>query len=204
MELSKTIRQADKSTAYYFLRSRILHWLARADNESHPKKRFEYLEKARDYSRELRKKDKGFTHWWSALSFAALCLALILALVIYEQAKSETFFFVYPTNYLRVVQNLDACEADGTCGYRRLMQSVVNGVPNPETVMQFCDKPRFEQGHTLNWIRLIDTGSCWQIDGFSPLTDASGRASLAGNCNPDFSQAKKAGHVACEGGKARF
>ena len=186
------------------LRAKIQYWLARADKETNPKKRFEFLVTVQNPSRRLRLKDHGFTKWWSAVSFASLCAVPLVACAIYMQSSKKSTFYQYPDNYLRIVQNLDPCEADGTCGYRRLVQVVVKGVPNPETVMQFCQKPRFEQGHTLNWIKVIDNGSCWEVDGWSPLTDSTGRDSLAGNCNPDFSQAKDAGHVACEGGKARF
>lgn len=186
------------------LRAKIQYWLARADKETNPKKRFEFLVTVQNLSRRLRLRDHGFAKWWSAISFASVCAAAVIACAIYMQSSKQTTTFQFPQNYLRIIKNLDPCEPDGTCGHRRMVQAVVNGVPNPETVMQFCEKPRFEQGYTLSWIRLTDDGSCWHIDGWSPVTDANGTDTLAGNCKGDYSQAKDVGHVACEGGRARF
>jgi hypothetical protein len=196
-------RKPNASLGLDLLKSRISYWLNRADREVHPKRSFESLEKARDLSKRLRD-FKGFTKWWSAVSFAAVCMALIIGAAILAQSKRKTFIYVYPTNYLRVISNVEPCDSDGTCGYRRVVQAVVNGVPYPETEMQFCEKPRFEQGHTLAWIQYTNTGECNSVDGFDVVRGADLLPTLPANCNPDYSQAKKAGHIACEGGRARF
>ena len=204
MELSKTIRKADKSTAYYFLRSRILHWLNRADREVDPKRRFESLEKARDLSKRLRD-FRGFTKWWSAVAFASVCAGLVIGAAIYAQSSRKTFFYQYPNNYLRVVRNLDPCQSDGSCGYRFVVQAVTHGVAGPETEMHFCRdyQPRFEAGHTLLWIRYTDLGSCQTVGpedhGYDILRDSNGNPVLPPGCHGPVE-----GHVACEGGKANF
>jgi len=148
-----------------------------------------------------RRKSAGYA-WEGVLAF--VCILVISSAIWLASRTRQTYFWgPYPDHYLRVVQNLDPCESDGTCGYRRLMQAVVDGVPNPETPMTFCEKPRFEQGHTLLWIRLTNIGSCWAIDGWAPVTE-NGIAKLSGNCKPDYTLAPQAGHVACDGGKAKF
>jgi len=152
--------------------------------------------------RELafRIRNAGFSPWPPVIF--ATGLTVVIALWLASRSR-QTYFYSYPGNYLRTVQNLDPCEADGTCGYRRLMQSVEYGVPNPETDMTFCEKPRFEQGHVFLWMRLTDIGPCWSVDGFAVLKE-NGFAKLPPNCKPDYSLAPVAGHIACEGGKARF
>jgi len=147
-----------------------------------------------------RKKIAGFA-WEGVLVF--VCILMIVSIYWIAGRTRKTYFYSYPDHILRTVQNLDPCEADGTCGYRRLMQSVEYGVPNPETDMTFCDKPRFEQGHVFLWMRLTDIGPCWSVDGFAVLKE-NGFAKLPPNCKPDYSQAKEAGHIVCEGGRAKF
>lgn len=148
------------------------------------------------------RRQKGSTWEWP-VAFA-LCCVVIFAVAISRPAR-HTYFYQYPNNYLRVVKNLDSCQADGSCGYRFVVQSVTNGVAGPETEMHFCRslQPRFEQGHTLSWIRYTNIGGCSAIDGYD-VVRANGVATLAPNCKADFTQAKDAGHITCEGGIAKF
>ena len=155
-----------------------------------------------------RERSKGISIW-SALVFA-VGAAAALVLVLAPRTRN-IYSYRYPDNYLRVLQNLDECKSDGSCGYRFVLQNVqrtasgqvVFGQP---TEMHFCKsmQPRFEAGHTLSWIRYADIGSCLAIEGYDTVKGADGLSTLPDNCKPDYSTAPEAGHIACEGGKARF
>jgi len=202
VELNDTIRRPEKSTAYYFLRSRVRYWLSRADQEMDPKKRFEFLEHARDFARKVRI-EKGFTPW-AAVTFAVVVVALT-ALWLASRMRA-TYFYSYPDNYLRIVRNVDTCLPDGSCGYRFVVQEVSKSGAGPETEMKFCRsmQPRFEAGHSLSWIRYTDLGNCQAINGYDVLRDSQRLPVLAPNCRPDYSVAKIAGHIVCDGGVARW
>ena len=149
------------------------------------------------------KRQAGFSPWFS-LGLAVLCASLLI--VALSRTSRKTYTFKHPANYIRVVQNLDPCLPDGSCGYRFVVQSVVNGVAQPETSVRFCSslRPRFEAGHVLSWIRYTNLGSCLSIDGYDVVRDASGLPVPARNCKPDYSSAPVAGHLACVGGRAKF
>lgn len=189
--------------SHVYLSSRIRHLLDRADNEAHPKKRFALLENARDLARRLRR-NEGESPWWS-IGFAAFVAAALVGLAVVCWPKA--YSYSYPDDYLRVVQNIDPCLSDGSCGYRFVMQAVVSGRAFPETEMHFCAKglqPRFEAGHTLAWIRYINLGSCQSIDGYDVVRDSARSPILAPNCQPDYRLAPLAGHISCEGGRAKY
>jgi hypothetical protein len=183
VELSKTIRKADKSTAYYFLRSRILHWLNRADREGNPKKRFECLEKARDLSRQLRQKDQGFTKWWSAISFAAVILA---GLLYAAHVQSErTYRYSAPDDVFQILYRADAYHYS----FRHVHSE--NGIfKYAETIpATFCPnyEPQLSAGQTLTALSYMDLGKCWNIEpkgfGYSFETTDGVHPTLAPNCH---------------------
>lgn len=153
-------------------------------------------------ARRKREQSKGFSVAWPIVFAAAVCLLMLLWLFA---RTSRTFSYTYPDSYLRVVANLDSCDApDGTCGKRYLVQAVEQGFAYPETEMHFRDPQRFEAGHTFKWIRFKRIGSEVVTDGWDTLKGADGLPVLAPNCKPDYSKAPTAGHIRCEGGKARF
>lgn len=157
-------------------------------------------DRIRKLTRVLRQ-DDGRTPWIPIMFAFGVCG--ILAMSLYH-SWPRAHFYTYPDDYLRTIQNVDTCEPDGTCGYRRVMQEVANGVPQPETEMVFCEKPRFEAGHTLKWVRLVQRGSCTAIDGFDVVRGSNHLPTLPDGCVPDYSLAPMAGHIACEGGRAKF
>ena len=145
--------------------------------------------------KKTRKREGGIGSW-SAIAF---CVFVIVVVTIWITGRTrKTYFYQYPSNYLRIVQNVDP--------YSFVVQRVENGTPMEETEMHFCRdfQPRFENGHILRWIRFTDIGSCQTVGpedhGYDILRDANRLPVLAPNCKPDWA----ANHVACEGGKARF
>lgn len=182
-----------------FLHNLLDHFLRKADAETDPARRFEILDKyVRPTSRRLR--NRGFVAWGAVVFTVCLVTAAILWL---SSRTKKTYFHAWPGNYLRIVQNLDPCKPDGNCGRNFIVQSVVDGHPNPETHMRFDKDEHFEAGEVFQWIRYTDLGSVQVTDGFDMLYDANGQTVHAPNCRPDYSSAKT-GHYACEGGKARF
>lgn len=142
---------------------------------------------------------------WPATVLASS--AVVLGALWVHAHWPKTYFYSYPDNYLRIVQNVDPCLTDGSCGYRFVVQAVVDGAALPETEMHFCAKgipPRFEAGHTLAWIRYANLGSCQSIEGFDVVRDSARNPILPDNCKPDYTFAKTVGHINCEGGKAKF
>jgi hypothetical protein len=110
----------------------------------------------------------------------------------------KSYFYTYPTNYLRVIQRLNDSDF--------MVQRVEAGLAQETTMMRFCADaklPWFEGGHTLGWIRYDDHGSCQSIGpedrGFDILRDANGMPVLPPNCR--FDQVNN--HIVCEGGKPR-
>ncbi len=183
-----------------YLRAALRHLLFKADREPDKKKAFElYLSGARELSKKLRS-NRGFTKAWSSVAFAAACCALL-----YGAARnwSKSYFYSYPDNYLRIVQNVDPCFPDGSCGKRFIIQSISSGVANPETEMHFSEPQHFEAGMTFSWIRYQDHGGTAVVDGWDVVRQ-EGRPILAPNCHPDYSDAPVAGHIKCIGGKALF
>lgn len=148
--------------------------------------------------KRVRRGEQGFSSW---LPIAFTVFVIVLAMLWIAGRRKHTYFYQYPGNYLRVVQNLDPCEADGNCGKRFVMQSVVDGKPNPETEMRFSEPQHFEAGHTFAWFRYLDKGSVQIQDGFDVLKDPVTRMPiLPANCIPNWAT----NHIECEGGKARF
>ena len=148
------------------------------------------------------RRNAGFA-WWVPVLFAAAIAVLFLLWL--AARTSQTYYYTYPSNYLRVVQNLDPCDGpDGLCGKSYLMQAVVNGFPYPETELHFREPQRFEAGHTFRHITYKLIGGEVVTDGWDTLKGADGLPVLAPNCKPDYSKAPTAGHIRCEGGKARF
>jgi hypothetical protein len=165
------------------------------------KKAWPEYEKLRRYIRQF--KQAGFSPW--PVTAVAGCCAVGL-IVLAARNTRNTHYYHHPQNYLRVIQNLDPCLPDGSCGYRFVLQNVKDGVAYDPTEMHFCKslQPRFEAGHSLAWIRYTNLGSCISIDGFDVVRDSARNPILAGNCKPDYASAKDAGHINCEGGKAKF
>jgi hypothetical protein len=185
-----------------YLRSRISHLLAQAEAEPDNLERWHLYQHIRELARGLRKQN-GFLTWGSA-AVVLVAVGFLLSAIVRNWPTEK--FYSYPNDYLRVIQNLDPCLTDGSCGYRFVMQAVVNGKALPETEMHFCptgEQPRFENGHSLSWIRYANVGSCKSIDGFDVVREGK-FASLAPNCKPDYTLAPTAGHILCEGGRAKF
>jgi hypothetical protein len=189
------------SVSKIYLGAAIRHYLYKADRIPNEKEAFAQLEIVRELARRLRQ-NAGFSPWVPLSFAAAIAAAIVILLVTHTR---HTYFYSYPDNYLRVVRNVDPCLPDGSCGYRFAMQAVTDGVAGEVTEMQFCKglQSRFEAGHTLRWIRYANLGSCQAIDGYDILRDSSGPV-LAPNCVKDYTTAPVAGHIACEGGVARF
>jgi len=149
---------------------------------------------------DLRGPSNGHSIFWP-LSWAIVsCIMLVLVIT---RSTRNVYSYSYPDNYLRVIQNLDPCQADGSCGYRFIVQGVFGGATGQETEMHFCPRgmqPRFEAGHILAWIRYANLGSCQAIDGYDVLRDESRIPIIAPNCQFDWPN----NHIVCEGGKAKF
>jgi len=217
VELSKTTRQEPQDSSHYFqarfsgkkpsastsiyLRAAASNQFGKVEALPPTKEHWSEYERLRVLAFRLRK--NAGSAWWYVLVVAAVMLIVIACWI--ARTMRNSFFYLYPHSYLRVVQNLDPCQPDGSCGYRFVMQAVVNGQAQEETEMHFCRglQPRFEQGHTLRWIRYTNLGSCNAIDGYDVVRE-NGLPTLPANCKPDYSQANEAGHIRCEGGKARF
>jgi hypothetical protein len=178
-----------------YLRSAILHYLSKADHQADEKESFAKLEIVRELTRRLRK-NAGFSVW-VPLWFAIACCVL---LVLWVAARTrQTYFYSFPDNYLRIIQNLDPCIPDGSCGKRFVLQSVSNGVANPETEMHFSEPQHFEAGMTFSWIRYQNHGGTVVIDGWDVVRE-KGLPVLAPNCSFDWAH----NHIVCEGDKALF
>ena len=192
---------ASVPAARIYLKQAIRHYLYKAEAEPCEKASFAKLEIVRDLTRRLRRID-GYA-WWVPVLFATAIAALFLFSIIWRTSK--TYFYTWPDHSLRIVQNLDPCDApDGSCGRRFVVQAVEFGVPKPETVMHFRDPQHFEAGMTFSHISFKYIGSEAVTDGWDVVRDFEGMPVLAPNCKPDYSKAPTAGHIRCEGGKARF
>lgn len=178
-------RKPVASSGLDLLKSRISYWLNRADRETHPKRRFESLEKARDLSKRLRD-FKGFTKWWSAVSFAAVCMALIIGAAIIR--SSEDHEISNPRGVYQILNRYDSHH------YR--FKEIANGTP---LRVEFCDHgnkdwaAQLSAGLTINWLRYrvlnSETGTkCWDIEydgyGYRLMQNADGSPTLAPNCHP--------------------
>lgn len=186
------------------LRDELDDLLQRSDEAFDPGRRWDLLQTARDRMNllhQLRKLKAGWSSWATVgFSFGLTAITIVLLISIWPKSR----FYTYPDDYLRTIENVGTCLPDGTCGYRRVMQEVVNGVPQPEVEMNFCQMPRFEAGHVLKWARIVQRGSCTAIDGFDVVRGSDRKPQLAPNCNPDYSEAPIAGHINCPGGRAIF
>jgi len=144
-----------------------------------------------------RRKMAGQTPWW-ALGFAVGCASLLVFAVASRWPK--TFYYSYPTDYLRVVQRLNDRDF--------MVQRVDHGKALDVTMMRFCSDylPWVEGGHTFSWIRYDDHRSCQSIGpedrGFDVVRDSKGLPVLAPNCHFDWSTPN--GHVVCDGGMPKF
>lgn len=186
------------------VRTEIEDLLERSDEAFDPGRRWDLLQMARDRMNllhELRKIKAGWSSWVT-VRFSLTLTAIAIVCLAWTWPKGRVYS--YPDDYLRAIENVGACLPDGTCGYRRVMQEVVNGVPQPEVEMNFCQMPRFEAGHILQWARIVQRGSCSEIDGFDVVRGSDRKPRLAPNCNPDYSEAPIAGHIKCPEGRAKF
>ncbi len=195
-----------------WLRSRINYYLRVIERQSDDKRQQEMGYKLLDYSREYRERRKmaGF-YGWPSVVFAGLCV-IVLAFAIVSRSK-QIYSYHDANHYLRVLQNVEPCLPDGTCGYSWVMQAVHDGVADDPVEMHFCRdfQPRWEAGHTLTPITITNHGSCWSVDSFDVLredqsTFVNGQWQrlpvLAPNCGFDWSTPN--GHISCEGGRANF
>lgn len=187
------------ASATIYLRAAAANQINKVEPLPPTKEHWAEYERLRELVRRLRK--NGFSPW-VPVSFAAAIAVLFL---LWLAARTHTTrFYQFPSDYLRVIQNLNLEKGDF------VMQRVTNGVPGPEFEAHFRgDLPKFENGHTLQWIRFVDTGSEQILDGWDlvredKLTFAGGQwrrmPTIAPNCVPDWT----VNHVICEGGKARF
>lgn len=191
----KPVASVGLSTAKLFLFKGIESKLEQIENAPDPnvKKQWKDYELLRLWTR--RYKQAGESPWW-AIGFAIGCASLLIFVVATRWPKS--YFYAYPTDYLRIVQKLN--ESDF------MVQRVDHGLAQEQTMMRFCSDylPWFEAGHTLEWIRYDDHKSCQSVGpedrGFDILRDANGMPVLPPNCR--FDQVNN--HIVCEGGKPRF
>jgi hypothetical protein len=181
------------------LKQQVSNLLDRADAEPDKAERWKLYQRIREFAYELRTPIKGHSIWWP-LGFASLASVLIIFAI--ASHTRHIYFYSYPDNYLRVIQNVDPCQADGSCGYRFVVEAVSDGVAGPQTEMHFCQslQPRFEAGHVLRWIRYANLGSCQAIDGYDVLRDETRIPILAPNCQFDWPN----NHVICKDGRAKF
>lgn len=173
--------------------------VARAEAEPDKAEAWKLWQRVREFDFSFRFPPKGHSIW-PPLVFASAAM-VVFALAVAQHTR-HVYFYSYPENYLRVVQNLDPCLPDGSCGYRFVMQAVTDGVAGQETEMHFCKgmQPRFEAGHSLSWIRYANLGSCQEIDGYDVVRNAGRLPVLPPNCNFDWPN----NHIACKGGRANF
>lgn len=180
------------------LKARINYWLEKLKVESDKRREQEIIETLRNLARRLR----NFEGWSMWRPIAAAAVGCLLAISFISEKTEKIYYYTWPDNYLRVVENVDPCLPDGSCGYRFAVQNVRNGIPGDVTEMHFCKslQPRFEAGHTLMWIRYANLGSCSAIDGYDVLRDSKRLPVLAPNCDFDWPH----NHIACDAGKAKF
>lgn len=183
-----------------YLRSAALNQVGKVEQLPATKQNWAEYERLRLLVWRLRNKSAGFAWWVPVLVALALCLLFILWLAS-QVGRSESY--LYPYHYWRVVQNLSPCQPDGSCGDKYLIQEVNDGVANPPTEVHFRGAQHFENGHTFSWLKGRWIGTEFAIEGWDVVHGPDGRATLAPNCYADYSQAV-AGHIVCEGGKARF
>lgn len=194
--------------------------LQRLDKQSDEKKQHELGLKLLTWVREYRERKSVASETnqrkrmagyfaWGAIGFAVFC-AVILAFNVVSRSK-HIYSYHWPKDYLRVIQNIEPCKDDGSCGYTFLMQRVKDGVPEDPVEMHFCRdyQPRWEMGHVIKFITYTDEGSCLSIDKWEPLREDTPRLVngqyqrmpiLSPNCHPDW----VIGHNACDGGRATF
>jgi|SRR5579864_1286621 len=193
--------EPEESMAHRAKKARLSVLLGKYEAETEVERKEELAERIWSLVHRIRSGDFGFS---AQGAIAAVFAITILLVALLWHFRPATRLYSYPDDYLRVIQNVEPCEADGTCGHRRVMQEVVNGIPQLPVEMNFCQKPRFEAGHILQWIRTARRGSCTEIDGFDVVRGPDRLPVLAANCKPDYTLAPIAGHIACEGGSAKF
>ena len=204
---NRKVEKTDQTTCLQppneLLKQQVYGLLDRAENEPDNVERWTIYQRIREMCRDLRSPADGHSILWPIV-WATSCGILLIFVIAHSTRR--TFYFSYPDNYLRIIKNRDPCLPDGSCGYRFVVQNVVNGEPQPETSVRFCSslQPHFEAGHVLQWVRFTNLGSCLAIDGFDVVHGPDGHAVAAPNCTPDYSIATIAGHFNCEGGKAKF
>lgn len=185
------------------LEQQVSDLLDRAENEPDNVERWKLFQRLRDLAFSLRFPERGRSIWPPLIAVSGLVAIIV---VLYAHNTRNTHYYHHPQDYLRVIENLDPCLPDGSCGYRFVLQNVKDGRAFDPTEMHFCSslQPRFEAGHVLQWIRYTDLGSCLAIDGWDVVHGSDGKAITAPNCKPDYTLAPVAGHIGCEGGKAKF
>lgn len=180
-----------------YLKFAIKHYLTKAEQEPAEKERNRILlEHVRPLNRRFRG-IAGRSIWWP-ISFGCAFAVFLVALI--ASKTSKTYLYQYPFDYLRVVENLDPCQPDGSCGKRFIVQSVTDDVPNPETELHFREAQHFEAGMTFQWIKYRLINGQAVTDGWDVVRGKDRLPVLAPNCSFDWAN----NHVVCEGGKARF
>lgn len=198
---SNSVPKKPAASESLYLRAAFENQFAIVQNIPPTKYFWDEYERLRELARRLRRM-AGFSPWVPVLFAAAIAILFLLWLF---GRTSKTYFYTWPDHALRIVQNLDPCDSlDGSCGRQFLVQAVDFGVPKPATVMHFRDPQHFEAGMTFSHISFKYIGSEAVTDGWDVVRDFEGLPVLAPNCKPDYSTAPTAGHIRCEGGKARF
>jgi hypothetical protein len=159
--------------------------------------------------RNPRRSEQGFSSWLPI----ACCTLFVIALTLWlARGTRHTYFYSYPTSYLRIVQNIDL--EHGSFVVQPVSTVMGKEVVGPESEMHFRGHiPQFEAGMTLRWIRFDDFGSYQSVaaedHGYDVLredkpTFVNGQwhrmPILAPNCRPDWVH----DHIVCEGGKAEW
>ena len=177
------------------LRAKIQYWLARADKETNPKKRFEFLVTVQNLSRRLRFKDQGFFDWASVVCAALICVCVGVLIWKY---RPKSFIYEWPEYSFRVLSQPD--------DYTFTLQLVERGMVHPPAVMHFCRdfQPQFEPGVTLTRLAYDDHGSCVSVApenrGYSLLRDSAACPVVPTNCHHSSPKCDpQTDHILCSG-----
>jgi hypothetical protein len=164
-----------------YLKARIRHLLGQADLESHPKRRFQILESARELSFRLRNR-KGESIWIPVGFAAVMCLLLVFAA---RRDSAHDFIYSSPSDRFQVLIRRDSYH------YRfNHIRSMDSGLIHSELEMEavFCPsyEPQLSAGQTITWLHYADFGKCWDIQpkgyGYRIERDGAGKPTLADNC----------------------
>jgi hypothetical protein len=161
----------------FYLRARIWYVLCNIDRIIPRKLRYEVQDRLWSLWRELRD-SRGSSSWVlvvaAAFTFGFICLA-------HPWAKTRVYCALpgcTPQTSFRVLKQYS--ERDF------LLQRVVDGIPEPPEVRRFDEKPMFEIGFTLAYLKFEDRGDRWSIKHIDPyfraLRDDKGWPVLPPNC----------------------